>query len=464
MAAKKKLTPAQKGAKTRKNNAKIAADNAKMVEDTAKITELGKVTERFEGAEKTHSDIRKFAFGEAPKDMELPVAIGEGRSRSFRTDWSEPDANNDAARVPLSDILAMKKSGVETGDPEAIVRKAWNVPPRPASASGELLGEYQTNRETAVTPKDRANVVESSMSLVKSHKNMPVDTSTSEVFESIIKERKSHFVAGSAGSDWYLGEKSGETGGIPQFSEGSSPQKIRTSANRFGLDEPSLRRSVALSSPRSTWSEEKKGETKYPNLEVATTAMVLGKTTDKSPMSIAESLVKGGTTYGGKALPNRVALTVQQQRGELSSPTERTAAAEGKTAPSQKVANFDLNLVNATSPKYGFSPWVAGEQSRGFTTDTHDLKVAGLKGPMSQKTASGKVKKFGDTFLSSAGGYDIAAATARVASADSFSEQFNKVKSSGGQGAAEEWARSNAHTYTPSAFQSTTWTTVRGKE
>lgn len=440
MAAKKKAKPTR----------------SQVIKQNKENKEFDVVSKRITDAQKQHSEIRAYAFGKDRETMDMPVDMGT-RSKTFTTDYSEPDAADDAARVPLSQILKQKQAGTDTSAPEAIVSQAWGVPPVPESTREGVLNTYQTSRKTPASKSDLANTVGARLEDIRKAPGLDFSPkgTTSTTFDEMVQHRNKHFQAGSEGSTWYLGERTGVVGGVPQYNEGNSPKVIREIAEKHGLDVPMLRRGTALVSPRSKWNETKNGETRYPNVEVAAKAMSQARDTQSPTQAIARSVAMKNTQWAGAGLPDNLTKAIQTQRGIASPPTGRIASAKNALVPAQKVPNFDLGLTSAHHSEYGYSPWVAGQQSKAWTSDTHDASVAGIK-------QGGK--KFADAFLGGPGGYDLSVHSAQVAMADAFKRDSARVHQIHGPDVAEKWKRENAHKYTPNVGQSTTWQTARGSE
>lgn len=435
---------------------KAKPTRSQVIKQNKENKEFDIVSKRITDAQKTHSDIRAYAFGKDRETMDMPVDMGTG-NRTFTTAYSEPDAADDAARVPLTQILKQKQSGTDTSAPEAIVSQAWGVPPVPESTQEGVLNTYQANRKTPAPKLEVATTVAKRMEEVRKAPGLEFSPkgTTSTTFDEMVQHRNKHFVAGSEGSNWYLGERTGVVDGVPQYNEGNSPKVIREIAEKHGLDVPMLRRGTALISPRSMWNKTKGGETTYPNVEVAAKAMSQARDTKSPTQAIAHSVAMKGTQWAGAGLPKNLAKAIQTQRGIASPPTGRIAPPKGELVPSQKVPNFDLGLTSAHHPEHGYSPWVAGQQSKAWTSDTHDASVAGIK-------QGGK--KFADTFLGNPGGYDLSVHSAQVATAEAFQRDAARVHQIHGPDVAEKWKRENAHKYTPNVGQSTTWQTARGSE
>lgn len=440
MAAKKKAKPTR----------------SQVIKQNKENKEFDIVSKRITDAQKQHSEIRAYAFGKDRETMDMPVDMGVG-SRSFTTSYTEPDAAEDAARVPLSHILKQKQAGTDTSAPESIVSQAWGVPPVPESTREGVLNTYQASRKKTASKPEIVTTVGKRMEEVRQAPGLEFSPkgTTSTTFDEMVQHRGKHFVAGSEGSNWYIGERSGVVGGIPQYKEGNSPKVIRETAEKYGLDVPMLRRGTALVSPRSKWNETKGGETRYPNVEVAAKAMSQARDTASPSQAIAHSVAMAGSQWAGSALPENLMKAVQTQRGVASPPTGRITPPKNELVPSQKVPNFDLGLTSAHHSEYGYSPWVAGQQSKAWTSDTHDASVAGIK-------QGGK--KFADTFLSNPGGYDLSVHSAQVATAEAFQRDASRVHQIHGPDVAEKWKRENAYKYTPNVGQSTTWQTARGSE
>ncbi|NBX50933.1 hypothetical protein EBT25_13630, partial [bacterium] len=138
----------------------------------------------------------------------------------------------------------------------------------------------------------------------------------------------------------------------------------------------------------------------------------------------------------------------------------------------EKVANFDRGLVNPYHPEYGYSSYVAWQKSRGHTSDTHDFGAAGVKTPSVQvldesgnprykRTKEGNLvpvtTNAGETWAEKVGGQDILGATARIASAERFKEDYDRIGREQGESAQYQWARENAHKYTPNNAQANQW-------
>jgi hypothetical protein len=435
---------------------KAKPTRSQVIKQNKENKEFDIVSNRITGAQKQHSEIRAYAFGKDRETMDMPVDMGT-RSKTFTTDYSEPDAADDAARVPLSQILKQKQTGTDTSAPEAIVSQAWGVPPVPESTREGVLNTYQTSRKKPASKPEVATTVGKRLEEVRQAPGLDFSPkgTTSTTFDEMVQHRTKHFEAGSEGSTWYLGERTGVVDGVPQYSEGNSPRVIRETAEKYGLDVPMLRRGTALVSPRSKWNETKGGETRYPNVEVAAKAMSQARDTNTPSQAIAHSVAMAGSQWAGSALPENLMKAVQTQRGVASPPTGRIAPPKNELVPSQKVPNFDLGLTSAHHPEHGYSPWVAGQQSKAWTSDTHDASVAGIK-------QGGK--KFADTFLGNPGGYDLSVHSAQVATAEAFQRDASRVHQIHGPDVAEKWKRENAHKYTPNVGQSTTWQTARGSE
>lgn len=429
---------------------------SQVIKQNKENKEFDVVSNRITDAQKQHSGIRAYAFGKDRETMDMPVDMGTG-SKTFTTNYSEPDAADDAARVPLTQILKQKQAGTNTSAPEAIVSQAWGVPPVPESTQEGVLNTYKKGRQKPATKTEVVNTVAKRMQEVREAPGLPFSPkgTTSSTFDEMVQHRNSHFQAGSEGSTWYLGERTGVHNGAPQYSEGNSPKVIRETAQVTGLEIPMLRRGTALISPRSKWNKVNAGETTYPNVGLAAKAMTKARDTQSSSKVIAHTSAMKGTQFAGAGLPENILKAVDTQRGQASPPTGRIAPPKDELVPSQKVPNFDLGLTAPHHPEHGFSPWVAGQQSKAWTSDTHDASVAGIK-------QGGK--KFADTFLGNPGGYDLSVHSAQVATAEAFQRDAAKMHASHGPEFAEKWKRENAHKYTPNVGQSTTWQTARGSE
>lgn len=443
------------------------------------------IRDRVNRAEEVHSDIRRLAYGKEV-DTRMPEGVSL-RSGGSANEIVHADAADDAARVlevdGLAGLLSMKNSGVNTADPEAIVRTAWNLPPNHPSSQGGHMG-YQRAVQSPNARKsvgefhdDRINELKTGEDFKSFRKNnsLTVRSRSENVFDALVTNRKHHFSGQLA--PWYEGNQTGETTpeGAPIYDDGESVKVVHDIANRYRVDPAVARRATAMGSMKSVWSQTDKntGVTTYPNAEGATAQV--RRAMDRTDLSISEvtRADEGGDVISSVLGPRRE-LIAEMARGEHSAPTELIKPAKGQTVPTAKQSNFDVGLTSPHSSRYGYSSWVAAERSKAFTSDTHDLKAAGVKTPAKPvynedgtprvNTAGDPVtRNAGETWIGKPSGYDISRASAIVMLADQFSDRIASERASGGEEAATAWARRNAHVYTPNNAQADMWVNVRGR-
>lgn len=434
------------------------------------------VQERVASADKTHERIAKYAHGKEPQDVTVPEELHGFMGSSFTTPLSLPDPNDDAARVPLTEVLKFKNEGVATGDPGEIVRRAWEAPPSTPTSRGGFMERYKGSGKLVPTESTQSDVFEKRMGELstdpkfagsRKELGVPSRSSSTTIFGKMVGSRLEHF--GDQFTDWYEGPRVGMTPeGYPQYQEGKSVEAIRKRAKTAGVPESELRRAVAVSSPKTKWVT-KSGH--MPNIEgAAVTAEIALSNPEKTPSEVSsemkkmfESRKKDKSTITGPG-GERVTKSI---RGEETRPWERIKPAEDKPLPAEKISNFDLALSNPYHPEYGYSAYIASLRAQAHTGDTHDLGAAGFKTPSIPVTKDGEValnragriikSNAGEDWLGKPAGMDILTASARVATAEAFERDFQAVHQQHGPDAAFRWARSNASRYSPSNAQATMW-------
>jgi hypothetical protein len=453
-----------------------------MAKDSKAFTSI---SNRVNEAEKVHSDIRRFAYGKEV-DTRMPEGVSLPSGGSER-EIVHADAADDAARVMgvdgLSGLLKMKDEGVNTADPESVVRNAWQMAPNHPSAQGGYMG-YQKAVQSPNAKKsvgefhdDRLRELTTSEDFrpFRSSNGLTVRSRPDKVFNALTVNRSGHFSGQLA--PWYEGHQTGETTpeGAPIYAEGESVKVVKEIAARAGVDPAVARRATAMGSMKSVWSKTDRdtGITTYPNAEGATEQ---ARRAIASPHKSIQEVTKpdeGGDVVRAVLGPRRE-LIAEMARGEHSAPTEMIKPAKSDPVPTAKQSNFDVGLTSPHSERYGYSSWVAAERSKAFTSDTHDLKAAGVKTPSKpvyHDDGTPKLDKDGNPVKSNAGekwvgkpsGYDISRGSAVTMLADQFSERMAAERESGGEEAATNWARRNAHIYTPNNAQADMWVNVRGR-
>jgi hypothetical protein len=464
---------------------KAKSDAQKKRESAAKAKEkakdsvspsFGNVRDRMFDGERMQGVIRRYAYG---KEVDRSLPEGVSMPSSPDTIMADADAADDAARVldvdRLAGILKMKQEGVNTADPEGIVRRAYNFPDVSPSTSKGPLGHYVGDRKTTPTLSQASNVVDSRLAELTRVKDfesfrqqagLRSNSRPDRVFEAMVAQRSRKFNTELA--PWYEGAPTGETTpeGSPIYAEGESRKVINRIAAQNDLDADEVRRGTAMGSPKSQWSTRAGG---YPNVEGA--AAVQARAKQEPDLSSDEIAVPRGEgdPISGIGLTARRKAVAEMARGEHSLPTQQIKPAQGSAIPSPKQSNFDVGLTSPHSDRYGYSSWIAAERSKAFTSDTHDLGVAGIKTPGRVKVdpVSGeekRIKSAAEEWLEKPGSYDLSRASATASLGDRFSEQFRDVQSQRGLSGAQDWARKNAHAFTANNAQAAWWVTQRGWE
>lgn len=435
---------------------------------------LTNIDARMQKADKTHDFISRLAYGKEPEKMDMPKELsGTPLGGSFTTPLSMPDPNDDAAKVSLTNILKYKNEGVNTADSADIVRREWQTPPPTASAEGGFMNLYTsglakpTYKKVNESLKGRTTDITTRPEYADFRKKSKLTSrSTPEsVVDAMVSNRRQHFSAQL--TPWYEGERIGiNEAGYPEYKAGESVSAISDRAKAAGFNEAEVRRDVAISSPKARWSL-KSGA--MPNIDTAIEARRLSvENPELSNEEIGQLHKK--TVKGTKILAPSAVKVSQNARGELSQPHEPM------TSSGEKIANFDLGLVNPHHPQHGYSAFIAQQKSQAHTGDTHDLRAAGIKTPatpvLDKSGSPVMVEKFGkmvpktvnegEQFLQRPGGMDILTATSRIATAERFNEDYSKILNTHGEEAAYNWGRQNAHKYTPNNAQAEQWVNVRG--
>ena len=470
---------AEKQPKTayQKSKERKALKEKALTEET-QLSDFSALKERHSQAMATHDKISGYAYGKTPETVEMPSEVrGTHLGGQFTTPRELPTGNEEASRVPLSELLSFKNEGVNTADPKDIVRRGWESPPPVPSSAGSFMGHAATNRVTPATDQKLAKLASSrlgelsgdtSFEKFRQNSNVTPKSSIPEVMEGLVSTRTSKFSGNPV--DWYEGERTGTTSeGFPKYRQGASPAMMGTLAANRNLSPSAVRRASAMVSPQAAWSVETPSGMEYPNAEAAAQGLSLGKTTSRSPEDIGTEVA---SNVGHGTLPANIAKAVKQGRGELSNEWEpiRPPRSNEKGIATAKQTNFDLGLTNPYSDKYGYSPLIAHEKSKAYTSDTHDIGVAGVKtgviptlNPKTGKqlidpsTGKGKTSNPAEKWLSSAGGQDMSIASAQIATADLFNEHYGFVKDIHGHEKAESWAEQNAHHYAPNNAQAAWW-------
>ena len=440
---------------------------------------LTHIDSRMQQADKTHDFISRLAYGKEPETMSMPAELsGTPLGGSFKTPLSLPDPNDDAAKVSLSNILKYKNDGVDTADSANIVRREWQTPPATATAEGGFMNLYSSGLKTPTyknvnkTLQERTTDIATRPEYSDFRKKSKLSSrSTSEsVVDAMVSNRHHHFSAQLM--PWYEGQRTGlDKAGYPVYEQGASVTAIGTRAQAAGFGEADVRRDVAISSPKTRWSL-KSGA--MPNIDTAIDARRLSLENPELSNDEIGALHKA-TIKGTKITAPNAAEVSRNARGEASQPHESMRTKSGELS-GEKISNFDLGLVNPYHPQHGHSAFIAQQKSQAYTGDTHDLKAAGIKTParpVLDSSGNQKMKKKfgkmvpemvneGEKFLGRPGGMDILTATARMATAERFNEDYSKILKTHGEGAAYEWGRQNAHKYTPNNAQAEQWVHVRG--
>lgn len=443
------------------------------------------IRNRVEAAESVHDDIRRFAYGKevdtrAPEGVSLP-------SKGSANELVHADVADDASRVVgagLAGLMRMKDEGVNTADPEAMVRHAWSLPEVHPSSAGGYMG-WSSAEQTPTSKKslqdlhnDRVEELKTKDAFkpFRSSNKLSSRSRPEKVFDALVSNRAEHFSEQLA--PWYEGHHTGTTTpeGAPIYEEGGSVKIVNDAADAAGVDRALVRRATAMGSMKSVWSHTDKEtkETRYPNAEGA--AEQVRRSLSFPHMSVEDVSESSGESDVVNAVlgPRRVLIS-EMARGEHSAPTEPIKAGKGKAVATAKQSNFDLGLVSPHHPVYGYGSWVAAEKSKAFTSDTHDLKAAGIKTPATpvldeqgkpKVNSKGEVVKHnaGEKWIANPSGYDISRGSAVVMLAEQFSKNLASVRESEGEEAATNWARKNAHVYTPNNAQADMWVNVRGRE
>lgn len=437
---------------------------------------LTNIDERMQRANSTHDFIARLAYGKEPETVQMPEELaGTPFGGSFTTPLSLPDPNDDAAKVSLANILQYKNDGVNTADTADIVRREWQTPPMTASARGGFMELYSSGRATTPTVKDVDKTLRARTSEIatkpeyasfRKSSGLSVRSTPESVISAMVSSRKNHFSAQL--TPWYEGERQGlDTAGYPVYAPGESITAISRRAAQAGFSEADVRRDVAISSPKARWSQ-KSGA--MPNIEGAILARQIS--TENPELSHEEVGYRHKKESKGKTtiLRKRAEEVSKSARGELSQPHEPIPTS------GEKIANFDLGLVNPHHPQHGHSAYIAYLKSQGHTGDTWDTKAAGIKTPARPVLDSSgnpvMTEKFGEMvpktiteseqWLGRAGGMDILTATSRMATAERFEEDYNSILNTHGPDAAYSWGRKYANRYTPNNAQAEQWVSARG--
>jgi hypothetical protein len=435
---------------------------------------LTSIDARMEQADKTHDFIARLAYGKEPETLNMPEELsGTPLGGSFKTPLSLPDPNDDAAKVSLANILKYKNEGVNTADSADIVRREWQTPPATASAEGGFMNLYASGLKTPTYKNVNETLQKRTTDIAtrpeysdfRKTSKLSARSTPESVVSAMVSNRQQHFSAQLM--PWYEGQRTGlDKAGYPVYEQGESVTAIGTRAQAAGFGEADVRRDVAISSPKARWSLKSGG---MPNIDTAIDARRLSLENPEMSHEEIGQLHKS-TVKGTKILAPRAANVSQNARGELSQPHEPMVSA------GEKVANFDLGLVNPHHPQHGHSAFIAHQKSQAYTGDTHDLRAAGIKTPATPVLDSAgspvMVEKFGkqvpktvnegEQFLQRPGGMDILTATARMATAERFNEDYSGILNTHGEDAAYKWGRANAHKYTPNNAQAEQWVNVRG--
>lgn len=431
------------------------------------------VTKRVEEANKTHDFISRLAYGKEPETLSMPEELaGTPLGGTFTTPLSMPDPTDDAVKVSLSNMLQYKNEGINTGDTADLVRREWNTPPPTASARGGFMERYVSGGKKP-TLKGVNTAFEGRITDIttrpeyrdfRKKSGLTARSRPESVIDAMVASRKSHF-SGQL-MPWYEGAHQGlDSTGNPVYAPGESISAIQTRANEAGFSEADVRRDTAISSPKARWSL-KSGA--MPNIETAITARKLSLENPQLSNEQVGALHKE-TVSGTKITAPNAARVSMNARGELPAPHQSMTSGE-------KISNFDLGLVNPYHPQHGHSAFIAQQKSQAYTGDTHDLRAAGIKTPATpvfnpdgtpkMKENFGKQEQVtvneGESFLQRPGGMDILTATARIATAERFNEDYNTIRNNHGEEAAYKWGRKNAHRYTPNNAQAEQWVNVRG--
>jgi hypothetical protein len=446
MAAKKPKTDYQK-----RKAAKTKAET-----ETRQLSEFESLSDRHASAMDTHSRIAAYAHGKRPELLSMPEELsGTPLGGQFMTPRSLPDPADEP--IPsLATMIQYDREGVDIGSPMAMLRRTYGAPPPVPSSSGGFMGHTRVDRKrpandlalaSALDKRTRELATNSAFAKFQTENNLTTDSTSSDVINAMVDTRKAKFEEGNA-VNWYEGDRIGTTdAGHPQYAEGDSPALIKRYARGAGLDPSDLRRSVAMTSPKATWVTE---DNEYPNLEAAMMGMHAGATTGMDEFTVGRRVARA---TGGGALPENIRKAWKQSKGWLPRGWEAIKAAQSSAGgvATPKQSNFDKGLSSPYGPDGSYSPSIAAEKSQAYTSDTHDLGVAGIK--------TGKVggKNAAEEWLGSVGGQDITIASAQIATAELFNDHYNRVKNSRGHDAAEAWAEAHAHHYTPNKAQSTWW-------
>jgi hypothetical protein len=482
MAARKKAkTEAQKERdKQRKAQAKAKQEQrAALAKEKAnsKVSDaFSNVRDRMFEGERMQGTIRRYAYGKEV-DTALPEEVSLPRSGPDRR-LVDADVVDDAARVldvdRLAGILDMKQAGVNTADPEAIVRHAYGMPSTSPPSSRGPMGNYLANRETDATLRNVGNVVDDSLRTLATgsdfesfRRNTGLRTTSrpDRVYEAMVSERSRKL--SDELSPWYEGTATGATTpeGAPVYEEGEARKVINRVASSLDLHPDELRRATAVGSPKSTWSTR---SGKYPNIEGAAEILVRSRAHPGLPVEQIAKRTREGDPISGVGLPERRERIAEIARGEHSNFREPITPSQSSLVATGKISNFDMGLISPHSSKYVYSSWVAAERAKSFTSDTHDLGVAGIKTRgrtrINKEGVEKPHKSAGEEWIEKPQNYDISRATAATSLGDRFSDQFRSVKETGGDQAAEDWARANAHKFTLNNAQAAWWVGERGAE
>lgn len=453
MADKKSIKTEYQKRKERKE----AKNKAEAKERT--MSDFEALSQRHSEAMDTHKRIAEYAYGKRPETLSMPDELsGTPLGGQFTTPRSLPTGDDEP--IPsLATMLRYKNEGVETNDPKAMIRRSYNAPPPVPSSSGEFMGHARTDRKTPATDESIAQIVSNRARTLAvdpdfkefANKNqLTAESSATDVVGAMVSERKSRFSEGNS-VDWYEGPKTGITEtGYPQYAEGSSPALVKRYAAGAGVDPSDLRRATAMVSPKAKWEE--KGE--YPNVEAAMMGMHAAQNTSMDEYTAGRRVAR---TVGGGPLPENIRKAYRQAKGLLSPAFEVIRPSKSTTIATAKQSNFDKALSSPYNEEGVYSPLIAYEKSQAYTSDTHDIGVAGIK--------TGKIGKRNpaESWLTNTGGQDLSIASAQIASADLFNEHYNKIKNTHGHETAEKWAEENAKHYSPANFQATLWEGEREK-
>jgi hypothetical protein len=436
------------------------------------------ISGRAQDAEDKQRVVRRYAYG-TEVDTSFPdeVTLPHSGSRSRIIDADAADTAANVLEVDrLAGLLSMKQDGVNTADPEAIVRYAYNMPDvSPPSTSG-FLGHYRASRKTEPSVNEQDNIVRSRMAELATNKEfasfrrdtgLRTNSRPERVFEAMVSTRSGKL--SDSLSPWYEGAQSGVTAqGVPIYEEGESRKVINRVAAAAGQHPDALRRGTAIGSPKSYWST-KSG--KFPNVEGASEVMTRSVANPGMSVKSVSKALMPKDPITGVGLPDRREAIAEMARGEHSHYRSQIQPPPSALIPSAKQSNFDLALVSPHHESYGYSPWVASERSKAFTSDTHDLAVAGIKSPAPYKLDpvtgeelkdQSKDKSGAEKWLGRGASYDLSRASAVVSLGDKFSEQFSNIRDTAGMDVAQDWARTNAQKYTPNNAQASWWVGERG--